>query len=358
MASNRKLGIALSGGGFRAALFHVGVLAWLAEEGRLGQVEVISTVSGGSIIGALYYLHVKKLLESKRDDGKRRVHKDEDEQLLSDADFVDLVKKIEESLLSVVRTNLRMRTFAHPGKVIRMAVSGYNRTDRFGELLDVALYQPVFEGTTKAIDLSDLRIKLPQGGPGQRCYRVPELLINTTCLNTGRNWRFSADKMGEPKLAGLQEDIDTRARLESPPSYDGVAGISVGKAVAASAAVPGLFPPVSISGLYGDWDSLQLVDGGVHDNQGIQGLRDRGCTDYLISDASSQMEDVRDPSREALDVIVRMNSVLMEGLRDEQLARTFEEQEHDRHTALLHLRRGIAPVEWRLRTQGMDGSRN
>jgi len=62
-----KLGLALSGGGHRAAFFHVGVLARLAELGLLRPVQVISTVSGGSIIGALYYLHVKNLLESKAD---------------------------------------------------------------------------------------------------------------------------------------------------------------------------------------------------------------------------------------------------------------------------------------------------
>jgi NTE family protein len=51
-----KLGLALAGGGFRASLFHVGVLRELARRGLLGKVEVLSTVSGGSIVGALYYL--------------------------------------------------------------------------------------------------------------------------------------------------------------------------------------------------------------------------------------------------------------------------------------------------------------
>ncbi|MDX6505858.1 MAG: hypothetical protein QOG06_502, partial [Gaiellaceae bacterium] len=62
-----KLGLALSGGGHRAAFFHIGLLARLAELGLLRPIQVISTVSGGSIVGALYYLHVKNLLESKAD---------------------------------------------------------------------------------------------------------------------------------------------------------------------------------------------------------------------------------------------------------------------------------------------------
>ncbi|NUJ17272.1 patatin-like phospholipase family protein [Bacillus glycinifermentans] len=61
-----KLGLALSGGGFCAAFFHIGVLARMADMGLLRHVEVISTVSGGSIIGALFYLHLKNMLEEKQ----------------------------------------------------------------------------------------------------------------------------------------------------------------------------------------------------------------------------------------------------------------------------------------------------
>ena len=50
----------------------------------------------------------------------------------------------------------------------------------------------------------------------------------------------------------------------------------MGHAVAASAAVPGIFYPLAISGLY-EGVRIELVDGGVHDNQGVQGLLDRGC---------------------------------------------------------------------------------
>jgi len=60
-----KLGLALAGGGFRASLFHLGVLRRLAELDLLRYVEVLSTVSGGSIIGTLYVLHLKNALTEK-----------------------------------------------------------------------------------------------------------------------------------------------------------------------------------------------------------------------------------------------------------------------------------------------------
>ena len=44
-----KLGLALSGGGFRATVFHLGVLDRLAAENLLESVSFMSTVSGCSI---------------------------------------------------------------------------------------------------------------------------------------------------------------------------------------------------------------------------------------------------------------------------------------------------------------------
>jgi hypothetical protein len=50
--SAREIGLALSGGGVRAAVFHLGALKRLAGEDLLEQVSTISTVSGGSLIMA------------------------------------------------------------------------------------------------------------------------------------------------------------------------------------------------------------------------------------------------------------------------------------------------------------------
>lgn len=54
MTAQRKIGIALSGGGSRAIAFHLGCLRALHDLGLLNQASVLSTVSGGSVIGALY----------------------------------------------------------------------------------------------------------------------------------------------------------------------------------------------------------------------------------------------------------------------------------------------------------------
>ena len=50
-----KIGIALSGGGVRATVFHLGVLARLAEDSLLESISFISSVSGGSLAAGLVY---------------------------------------------------------------------------------------------------------------------------------------------------------------------------------------------------------------------------------------------------------------------------------------------------------------
>ena len=56
-SDGKKIGLALSGGGYRAAAYHIGALRALHKLGVLDKVDVISSVSGGSIIAACYALH-------------------------------------------------------------------------------------------------------------------------------------------------------------------------------------------------------------------------------------------------------------------------------------------------------------
>ena len=55
--TRKKIGLALSGGGYRAAAYHIGTLRALHRLGILDKVDVISSVSGGSITAAYYALN-------------------------------------------------------------------------------------------------------------------------------------------------------------------------------------------------------------------------------------------------------------------------------------------------------------
>ena len=193
-----RLGLGLSGGGLRASFYHIGVLAQMADQGLLRHVEVISTVSGGSIIGALYYLHVKKLLESKPD------------AEISDQDYVELVKQIEIDFLKATEKNIRMATFSSFAVNCKMVFSQYSRSDRIGELYNDWLYQSVLQGLGNPIQMQQLKI-YPPDGPSDfspkhhntnRSAKVPIIVLNATSLNTGRVWQFTAKTMGEPPVDG------------------------------------------------------------------------------------------------------------------------------------------------------------
>jgi len=338
-AAAGKLGLALSGGGFRAAFFHIGVLARLAELGLLSRVEVISTVSGGSIVGALYYLRLKQRLESMPESGIGR------------DGYVELVAEAEALLRHGAQRNIRTRAFANPLKNVQMLLSRrYSRSDRIGDLYDRFLYRGtrlrelVISPRGEAVDD-------PDAYNASHEEKLPVLLLNATSLNSGHNWRFEAIRMGESlpvdkHRATIARTVDKSMRL-LPGYFDSSRGspvpphlrdLRLAKAVAASAAVPGVFQPLPVSGMYKDI-RVQLVDGGVQDNQGLQGLLDSGCERLIVSDASGQMPDREHPSPRLLGVLARSASIEGDTIRDEQLLELLDGKPGER--MLVHLRLGL-----------------
>ncbi len=370
-----RLGLGLSGGGLRASFYHIGVLAQMADQGLLRHVEVISTVSGGSIIGALYYLHVKKLLESKPD------------AEISDQDYVELVKQIEIDFLKATEKNIRMATFSSFAVNCKMAFSQYSRSDRIGELYNDWLYQSVLQGLGNPIQMQQLKI-YPPDGPSDfspkhhntnRSAKVPIIVLNATSLNTGRVWQFTAKTMGEPPVDGepmpgektssdlTSYQIDKKTiRLRRANDYADITSCQhdfpLGHAVAASACVPALFDPMAISSLYYDPPKQQndtekqlkrheirpeLVDGGVYDNQGVDGLIVNNCTCFIVSDASGQMDMVKQLDTGPASVLLRVSTILQDRLRTQGLLRLMGSYGRD-NIAFLSLRRGLGfrKVHW------------
>jgi predicted acylesterase/phospholipase RssA len=315
-ASTGKVGLALSGGGFRASLFHIGVLARLAECNVLRHVEVLSCVSGGSIIGAYYYLKLQRLLQEQRDDD------------IPDQAYVELVRDLADEFLGGVRKNLRGHLLTSASDDARMLFTRYSYTDRAGELLEEYFYGRLRD-EPDPWRMPELVVRPAGTDDGftlryenwTRAAKVPVLVLNATTLNTGNVWQFTPTWMGEPPSV-LAERMDASRRLrrvyyDQTPDIEELRRPSLGTAVAASACVPGLFPPIRITGLY-DGISVELVDGGVHDNQGIASLLEQDCTVLLVSDASGQLRDDEDPKRKLIRVLTRSNDVLMKRVRGVQ----------------------------------------
>ncbi|WP_295444120.1 patatin-like phospholipase family protein [uncultured Thiodictyon sp.] len=359
----QRLGLALSGGGLRASFYHIGVLAQMAEQGLLRHVEALSTVSGGSIIGALYYLHVKKLLETKTD-----------EQIV-DQDYVDIVKAIEQAFLKATENNIRTAVYADFRANLKMLSLSYSRSDLIADYYERWIYRGVLSDDANPIRMQDLKIlpRVAQGtlagfrpktGNADRQAKVPMLVINATTLNTGRGWEFTAVSMGEPTpresdATGIAATFrEFRSLIDKKPlrlvwadSYGDMIPLqqdfSMAHAVAASACVPGLFDPLAVSGLYrndGKEVRVQLVDGGVFDNQGVEGLVDNGCTCFVVSDASGQMGTENDPSTSKARVLARTSSILQDRSRTKGLLTLFASV-GKKNVAFFHLRQGLGVRE-------------
>jgi predicted acylesterase/phospholipase RssA len=327
-----KIGLALSGGGFRASLYHIGVLAKLAELDLLRSIEFLSCVSGGSIIGAHYYLEIRKLLQTKHDDKITR------------QDYIDLVSRIEKDFLAGVQRNIRTRVLSEWRTSLKMIfVPDYSRTTRAGELYERELYARIDDREPHSQRWFNELIVIPEGEDREtfrpkdhnwrRSNKVPILILNATTLNTGHNWQFTATWMGEPP--GAIDSIDANYRLRRVYYNDAPKPnkkVRLGHAVAASACVPGIFEPIPLNHLYereipkyerGGKRSVvepivRLVDGGVHDNQGVAALLDQGCNVFIVSDASGQMNAIDFPSNKILGVPLRANSILQARVREAQ----------------------------------------
>lgn len=340
-----KLGLALSGGGFRASLYHIGVLAKLAEYDLLRHVEVLSCVSGGSILGAYYYLELRKLINADK-------KADND---IGRGDFIRIIDNMVDTFLDGVQENPRVRLIANPWTNLRLLFSlNYSRTQRLGELYEELLYSRIRDGEgDKPRWLNNLYMYpdgdtdfLPRRDNWSKQCKVPVLVLNATTLNTGHNWQFTAAWMGESPFE-IDADFDSNDRYprlyyaDAPAAYQ---QMRLGTAVGASSCVPGLFEPIIMTGLYRD-TTVRLVDGGIFDNQGIESLIEQDCNLMIVSDASGQLTTVQDPGGGIVKPLLRANNTVMERVRINQ----FEDLKNRAYSGVL---KGFAFVHLNLDLQG------
>ncbi|MCC6589055.1 MAG: patatin-like phospholipase family protein [Bryobacterales bacterium] len=228
-----RIGLALSGGGFRASIFHLGVLKRLAESSWLSQIDIISTVSGGSILGAFLALRWHRLAGREQDPNAF------DQTMVRP--FLDFVS--HRSFTADWFCRLPIIPFK------KLIDSSYTRTSLAGEVFSSSLLE---EKTC-----ADLPAR-------------PYLVMNATTLISMRAWRFTRDGMGDSQIG--------HTSWNHKP-------LALGQCVAASAAFPPVFPPMRIpigereftGPIYGGQSIekhpyVALTDGGVYDNLGLEVL--------------------------------------------------------------------------------------
>src|SRR3954466_10754706 len=184
--------------------------------------------------------------------------------------YIVVVRRVQDRLVAALQKDIRTAAILGSLKTLLS-----QRTITTGAMIGPA---PYADEACPNPRLSDLAFT-PAGHDGpfnpkrdnwRRQAKVPILILNAMTLNTGHNWQFTATWMGEAPTC-IEPAVDASERLrrmyyrEAPQPHDQTL---LSTAVAASAAVPGIFRPIVLEKLYPD-RLVRLSDGGVHDNQGI-----------------------------------------------------------------------------------------
>lgn len=281
------LALCMSGGGYRAMVFHLGALIRLNEIGLLTKLKRVSSVSGGSITAAQLGLKWRDLRFNK-----------------------EIATNLDELVITPIRS-LAARTIDADSIIGGILTPGVSISDKIAK----AYRKHLFGDAT----LQDL----PTDDQG------PRFVINATNVQSGALLRFSRPYMGDWKVG----------RILNPK-------ISLAVAVGASSAFPPVLSPVVIELSDGDFEPTTrgplgkppytteavLSDGGVYDNLGLETAWKR-YKSILVSDGGGQMEPEAEPKRDWARHAFRINGIIdnqVRSLRKRQLIDAFKAgTEHD-----------------------------
>lgn len=257
-------GVALSGGGSRAAVFAAAGLEALWEHGLLEQITHISSVSGGSMASSYYLTNEPACDQLTGEDERQECWR---------AFFSDYQQAMRRNYIN--RAELRQLM---PNRFL----SPTRRVTSFQEELDKRFLNDVTFSEITAEPASD-------GNPGR-----PVILINASSYDAGRRFVFSnvclaedvsegSSDTGGRSQADAQRAIDRDGLRATSFSSEGCArpvpgDFPVSLAVATSAAFPPLMGPITIQAKdacgSGETHWWHLGDGGIIENSGLDTLEE------------------------------------------------------------------------------------
>lgn len=255
-----RVGLALSGGGSRAIAFHLGCLRALQDKGLLHRVEVISSVSGGSVLNALYAYDA----EGSFADFDARVT-----TLLHTGLVGPLLRQalLPTCALQTISTALIAGSTAQLTDALRTVLQGISRVlpgikKRRGRAL--ARVQPPFRRwASRTTAFQEALDHLFRGSRlSDKTRHNVRTVLNACEIRTGSAFRFSNDGSSCWRYGALKDN-----------------DLPLALAVAASAAYPALLPAIDQVLTFVDprtgHDSqhrVLLTDGGVYENLGVSCL--------------------------------------------------------------------------------------
>lgn len=269
------LGLCLSGGGYRAMLFHVGVVWRLREVGLLGRLDRISSVSGGSITAALLGLRFDAVVSGSRDG------------FLSA--FVGPLRELAGETLDAEAI---LGGLLLPGTIADRVAAGYRKH--------------VFGDAT----LQDL----PDG---------PRFVLNATNVQSGALFRFSKPYLRDWRVGEIRNpEVPLASAVAASSAFPPVLSPFILKVD------PSTFTPGSGKDLQTSPYTKRIVlsDGGVYDNLGLETIWKR-CRTVFVSDAGGKLRPEPDPKSDWARHAVRVSGIVddqVRNLRKRQLIRAFK----------------------------------
>ena len=279
--------MALSGGGYRAAAYHIGTLRALHKLNVLDKVDVISSVSGGSITAAYYVLN--------KDKGFDTFEKSFKEKLKHNVLWIAIIE-----LLLVIGSIINIVWFSPDGYGVGAFVGCI-------VLLLLVWYYvlPVSKFIEWAYSLLFFKKAKLDSLPDS-----PVLAINSTDLSTGNQFTFSQDRM---TCYPYRKNIQFKT-----------SGFPLARAVMASSCIPQIFSPIKIGKKYRTGKSLRkplLVDGGLYDNQGAHKFESSDshyAVDYAIVSDAGNSEISSKWCVNPIGTMIMTSEILMKRIRNFQ----------------------------------------
>jgi NTE family protein len=271
----KGIALCLSGGGFRATLFHSGALRRLNELGVLGKVDSFVSVSGGSILNGVL---AARWHELKADSDGR----------FENFDAV-MGEPIRDFCKKDLRTSVLLWKRGNPLHWGRLFGDDHSVTDLLADAYAREL------GLGRRIDALN---------PTRR------FIFCAANLETGASWEFEARP-------------DRRAEMGDYWTGKAVTGsVTLAQAVAASSAFPPAFPPLVLRfpepGIFRDGSrelsleartTIPLTDGGVYDNLGLEPVWKSHET-VFASDAGSPFALKDNPGNDTVSRLRRSFDVI------------------------------------------------
>lgn len=308
MYNNKKIGLALSGGGYRAAVFHVGTLRALRKLGILDKVDVISSVSGGSITAAYYALH-------------------------KEADYENLlIEKLQHGVMTCIWfyvVFILLVIFC----VVFYLCSNFGL---LGLLVIIPLSVLLFFAWYYIFPISaiiEYRYRRIFFGNNRLCDfpQSPTISINATDLATSNQFYYSRNYVGS-----FRYGYDSFNASEIP----------VSKAVMASSCVPFGFSPIRIpktfiTSVYNHKERPLLFDGGLYDNQGTHCLTDsysKSECDLIIASVAGNTSISNRFTLNPFLALWKTSNVLMTRIKNMQVQENIYKRIYpDKHFAYIDL---------------------